>query len=138
MSILLKYQALAGIGEFGPALVKMSQGLGRLRALLSDPVRTSFIVVTRGAALPREETQDLLRQLARLGIGVPAVVVNAVGRGTCRRCQSEARIEQRHITGMRKEIPRQAVMVIAPAELPPPHGPDALRVWRRRWIAWSR
>jgi len=133
MSILLKYQSLAGIGEFGPALVKLSQGLGRLRTLLTDPIRTSFIVVTRGAALPREETRDLLRRLDQLTIHVPAVVVNAVGRGTCRRCQSEARIERRHITGIRKEIQRRALMVIAPAELPPPHGALTLRRWRRHW-----
>ncbi len=134
MSILLKYQSIAGIGEFGPALVKLSHGLGRLRALLADPVQTSFIVVTRGAALPREETLDLLRRLDRLKVRVPIVVVNAVGRGTCRRCQSEARIEQRHIYGMRKQIPRASSMVIAPAELPPPHGPEKLRRWRRQWI----
>ena len=133
MSMLLKYQSLGGIGEFGPALVKLSQGLGRLRALLTDPARTSFIVVTRGASLPREETHDLLRRLDRLTIRVPAVVVNAVGRGTCRRCQSEARIEQRHIRGIRTQIPRQASMVIAPAVLPPPHAAPALRRWRRQW-----
>jgi arsenite/tail-anchored protein-transporting ATPase len=138
MSILLKYQSLGGIGEFGPALVKLSQGLGRMRALLTDPVRTSFVVVTRGAALPREETRDLLQRLDRLTIAVPAVVVNAVGRGTCRRCQSEARVEQRHICGMRTQIPRHALMVIAPAELPPPHGQAALRRWRRQWSIWSK
>jgi arsenite-transporting ATPase len=138
MSILLKYQSIAGIGEFGPALVKLSQGLGRLRALLADPTQTSFIVVTRGAALPREETLDLLRRLDRLAVRVPGVVVNAVGRGTCRRCQSEARIEQRHIHGMRKQVPRRALMVVAPAELPPPHGPAALRRWRRQWTIFKR
>ncbi len=134
MSILLKYQSLGGIGEFGPALVKLSQGLGRLRALLTDPVRTSFIVVTRGAALPGEETYDLLRRLGRLTICVPAVVVNAVGRGTCRRCTSEARIERRHIKKMKNQFPRHALTVIAPAEMPPPHGPPALRRWRRQWM----
>jgi arsenite/tail-anchored protein-transporting ATPase len=138
MSILLKYQSLAGIGEFGPALVKLSQGLGRLRTLLTDPIRTSFIVVTRGAALPREETRDLLRRLDQLTIRVPAVVVNAVGRGTCRRCQSEARIEQRHITGISREVQRPALIVIAPAELPPPHGEPALRRWRRQWSIFER
>ena len=133
MGILLKYQPVAGIGEFGPALVKLSQGLGRLRALLTDAAKTSFIVVTRGAALPREETRDLLRQLDRLGVHMPAIVVNAVGRGTCRRCQSEARIEQRHINALKKQIPRYVSVVIAPAELPPPHGQERLWCWKRQW-----
>ena len=56
MSILLKYQSVTGIEEFGPILLRLSQGLGRLQALLVDSERTSFFVVTRGAALPREET----------------------------------------------------------------------------------
>jgi arsenite-transporting ATPase len=138
MSILLKYQPLTGIEEFGPALVTLSQGLGRLRALLTDPSKTSFIVVTRGAALPREETADLMRQLARLKIDVPTVVINAVGRGTCRRCRSEARVEQRHIKAMSREIPGPASIVIAPAELPPPQGPTSLRRWAKRWSIHTR
>jgi len=138
MAILLKYQPVAGIGEFGPALVKLSQGLGRLRRLLIDPLQTTFIVITRGAALPREETLDLLRALDRLAVHVPAVVVNAVGRGTCRRCRSEARSEQRHIIGLRSQIPRRIPMLIAPAELPPPHGPANLRQWHQRWTVLAR
>ena len=138
MSILLKYQPIAGIGEFGPALLKLSQGLGRLRGLLTNPIHTSFIVVTRGAALPREETLDLLRSLDRLGVHVPAVVVNAVGRGTCRRCRVEARIEQRHISGLKRQIPRHAAMLIAAAALPPPHGPEKLRQWQQRWTMVER
>jgi len=134
MSILLKYQPVAGIGEFGPALLKLSRGLGRLRALLRDPIQTSFIVITRGADLPREETLDLLRSLDRLSVHVPAVVINAVGRGTCRRCRSEARTEQRVITSLKRHIPRRVSMIVAPAELPPPHGPDKLRRWQAQWV----
>ena len=133
MSIVLKYQPVGGVGELGPALLQLSQGLGRLRALLADPLHTSFIVVARAAALPREETVDLLAALRRLDIHVPAVVINAVGRGTCRRCRSEANTERRHITGIRREVPRPTSLVVAPAQLPPPHGPESLQRWRQRW-----
>ncbi len=51
MSILLKYQAVASLEEFGPVLLRLSQGLGRLRRLLADADRTSFVAVTRGAEL---------------------------------------------------------------------------------------
>jgi arsenite-transporting ATPase len=61
MSILLKYQPVAGVGELGAVLLRMSQGLGRLKTLLADPQRTSFVAVTRAAALPREETHRLRR-----------------------------------------------------------------------------
>ena len=35
--ILLKYQPVAGLGELGAVLLRMSQGLGRLKTLLADP-----------------------------------------------------------------------------------------------------
>jgi arsenite/tail-anchored protein-transporting ATPase len=133
MAILLKYQPIAGLEEFAPMLVSLSQGLGRLRAMLTDRVNTGFVVVTRAAALPLEETHDLVGRLDRLQVSVPAVVVNAVGRGTCTRCQSEARIEQRHVRRLAREIPRHAAMVIAPARLPPPHGSAALTQWQQLW-----
>jgi anion-transporting ArsA/GET3 family ATPase len=100
---------------------------------LTDRVNTGFVVVTRAAALPHEETRDLIDRLNRLHVAMPALVVNAVGRGTCARCRSEARIEQTHIRSMAGDIPRHAAMVIAPAQLPPPHGPAALARWQGLW-----
>lgn len=133
MSILLKYQPVLGVGELGAVLLKLSQGLGRLRALLVDSRRTSFVVVTRAAALPRAETQRLMRRLHGLHIHVPIAIVNAVGRGTCARCRAAAAVEQREITRLQRAMPRQTSIVIAPAELPPPHGPAALGRWQRTW-----
>jgi arsenite-transporting ATPase len=133
MSILLKYQPVVGVGELGSVLLKLSQGLGRLRALLLDSRRTSFVVVTRAAALPRAETQRLMRRLDGLHIHVPMVIVNAVGRGTCARCRAAAAVEQREITRLQRAMPRQTPIVVTPVELPPPHGPAALSRWQRRW-----
>jgi arsenite-transporting ATPase len=133
MSILLKYQPVVGVGELGAVLLKLSQGLGRLRALLVDSRRTSFVVVTRAAALPRAETQRLMQRLHGLHIHVPIAMVNAVGRGTCARCRAAAAVEQREITRLQRAMPRQTPIVIAPTELPPPHGPAALGRWQRTW-----
>ena len=83
MSILLKYQPITGVGELGAVLLRISQGIGRVRTLLTDPAKTSFIAVTRAAALPREETLRLLVRLNAMQIDVPLVLINAVGRGTC-------------------------------------------------------
>jgi arsenite/tail-anchored protein-transporting ATPase len=135
MSILLKYQPVAGLGEFAAVLLKLSQGIGRLRALLADSQRTSFVVVTRAAALPREETLRLIRRLRALKIHVPATIVNVVGRGVCHRCQQEAAAEQREIARLDRALPRPMRMVIAPAQLPPPHGSAALLRWQRAWTA---
>ena len=135
MSILLKYQPLAGLGEFGAVLLRLSQGVGRLRAMLADRQRTSFVVVTRAATLPREETVRLIRRLHALHIHVPAAIVNVVGRGACTRCRLEAAAEQLEIARLTRALPRHTQIVVAPAELPPPQGSAALRRWQRAWTA---
>jgi arsenite-transporting ATPase len=135
MSILLKYQPVVGLGEFGAVLLKLSQGIGRLRALLPDHQRTSFVVVTRAASLPREETVRFIRRLHALDIHVPATIVNVVGRGVCARCRREAAAEQLEIARLGRALPRHMAIVAGPAVLPPPHGPAALRRWQRSWVA---
>jgi len=134
MSIVLKYQPVAGVGELGAVLLKLSQGLGRLRALLADPARTSFVAVTRAAALPRAETVRLIARLGRMRVHVPAIVVNAVGRGTCPRCRQASAAEAREIAALRRSAGRSRHVVIAPAEVPPPHGAAGLRRWQRTWM----
>ena len=133
MSLVLKYQPIVGIGEFGAILLKLSQGLGRLRALLTDADRASFVVVARGASLPRAETVRLVARLTEMRIHVPATVVNAVGRGTCDACRTEAQAEQREIIELRRQLPRGMETILAPSELPPPHGAAALRAWQEHW-----
>jgi len=74
-----------------------------------------------------------MRRLHGLHIHVPIAIVNAVGRGTCARCRTAAAVEQREINRLQRALPRQTPIVIAPAELPPPHGPAALGRWQRTW-----
>jgi len=136
MSILLKYQPIAGIGAFGEVLLKLSQDLGRLRALLADPQRAAFIVVTRPAALPRAETTRLLGRLRSMHIHVPAVIVNATGRGTCRRCRRAGAAERREIAALKAGLAKGAarpLLATAPAEIPPPGGASSLTRWARTW-----
>jgi len=134
MSILLKYQPIVGVGGLGAVALKLSQGLGRLRELLRDPERTSFVVVTRAAALPRAETVRLISRLRRMGIAVPAVVVNALGRGTCTRCRRAGAIEQREVHALARALSRRRVSIATtPAQVPPPHGIAELHRWQRMW-----
>ena len=135
MGILLKYRPVVGVGELGAVLLQMSQGLGRLRALLVDPTRTAFVVVTRPAALPAAETARLIARLRRLGVPVPAVIVNAFGAGTCGLCTVAFREQQRALGPLRKSPWGRgtAVVAIAPATVPPPHGPGELKAWRAAW-----
>jgi len=137
MAILLKYQPVAGLGSLGELLLQVSQGLGRLRTVLRDPDRTRFVVVTRPAALPRAETLRLVKRLAAVSMRVPVVLVNAVGGGTCSRCRKDVGAQRREIVALRKDLgktrTRRPTILICPAEMPPPHGRDRLREWRRTW-----
>ena len=134
MSIVLKYQAVAPAGDLGALLLQMSRGLGRLRALLVDPSRTAFVMVTRPAVLPVAETERFLQRIERLEIPVAAVLVNAVGAGRCSQCTVARREQRRAMTALRRSRRTAApAFVLAPAALPPPSGPAALREWRRLW-----
>jgi arsenite-transporting ATPase len=134
MAILLKYQAIAPVGELGGLLLRMSQGLTRLRALLTDPSRTAFVVVTRPGALPMAEMQRMGGQLRQLKIPVVAVLVNALGAGTCVRCRTTVREQARARAEIRRAKRLVGCAIIgAPAMLPPPTGRAELRAWRSMW-----
>jgi arsenite-transporting ATPase len=132
MAVLLKYQGVARIADFGEILLNVSRGVGRLRELLSDPARSVFIAVSRGAELPRLETGRLLDRLKTLDVHAPAVIVNAVGRGDCRRCVAGRRAEGREIRVLARSLAGRQV-IVTPAQVPPPVGPPSLRQWGKGW-----
>lgn len=150
MAILLKYQPVAGVGELGVVLLRVSQGLGRLKRLLADPAQCAFVVVTRAAALPREESRRLMARLAALRMDVPLVLVNAVGRGQCGRCRAASIVEagevrriarmaaahRRRLQSSRlasRNLHASPVVAVAPSRIPPPHGVAGLERWRESW-----
>ncbi|HEY0512957.1 MAG TPA: TRC40/GET3/ArsA family transport-energizing ATPase [Thermoanaerobaculia bacterium] len=127
LSLLLKYREAVALGDLAAELVELSRSLKRLEALLRDPARARFVAVTRAAELPRRETLRLLRSLGRLGIAVPAVVVNAALPAVFAK-EAEA---LRHPFG-RMGLDRCAIMQ-APATFPPPRGVARLDAWVRSW-----
>jgi arsenite-transporting ATPase len=132
MALLLKYREITGAGSLAALLVRVSTRLRGLQATLGDPARASFLVVTRPDAMPIEESRMLIAALDRLGIAVEAVVVNAVGRGTCGRCRAIAAAQADEIARLRSGRGTYAI-IEAPAEVPPPHGSAALRAWSGSW-----
>jgi arsenite-transporting ATPase len=135
MTILLKYREIVGAGTLASLLVQLSKRLRGLQGVLADPAQTRFVVVTRAAALPAAESANLIASLRSLGIAVQAVIVNAVGAGSCGRCREIARAEQGEIARLRRAIgeARGYAIIETPAELPPPHGAAALAAWGRAW-----
>lgn len=135
MRIVLKYQPVVGVGSLGEVLLTLSKRIGALRRMLSDRTLTTFVLVTRAAALPRAETLRFRSALSRLGIDVPTVIVNVVGQGSCRACVAAAAGERREIRLLSRAVAGNALprIVLAPAEVPPPEGSSALLPWYRRW-----
>ncbi len=135
MAILLKYQAVTAAGALGALLVQLSQRLRRLQAMLHDAAGARFVLVTRAAALPREETIRLARALGGLRIAVAGVVVNAAGGGECARCRRRQAHEAREIGRLRAALGARAgyAIIVSPAAVPPPHGAAALARWAQTW-----
>ena len=135
MAILLKYHEIVGAGAFAELLVQLSRRLRHLETILRDSSQAQFVMVTRAATLPRAESVRLEKALRRLGISVGLAIVNAVGAGTCRRCQAVQREESRQMTALLKQLRRQPPYAIieAPAEMPPPHGVGPLVRWAASW-----
>ena len=139
MAIMLKYQPVVGVGELGAILLRLSQGLGRLRTLLADPHKTHFVIVTRAAALPHAESIRLLKRLSKLRIYAPTMIVNALGAGECPRCRRQREHEARAVTQLRRALkaaPQQPQLIAAPAWMPPPHGHETLGAWQGSWRAF--
>jgi arsenite/tail-anchored protein-transporting ATPase len=134
MRIVLKYQAVAGIGALGASLLALSKSLGGLRALLADTERCQFVVVTRAASLPHAETTRLLDDLAWMRIQVPAVIVNATGRGACARCRADEARAARELRAIVETAGASGVgVIVTPEQVPPPSGHAELEAWAATW-----
>lgn len=133
MAILLKYREVVGAGSLAALLVNLSKGLRSLESVLTDPELTRFIIVTRAAATPMEQTAALKQALAALNIAAAGIIVNAVGTGTCRRCRGTIARQRAAIGGLLATGTRKHAIIETPAEVPPPHGADALIRWSRAW-----
>jgi arsenite-transporting ATPase len=134
MAILLKYREIVGAGTLAALLVQLSKRLRGLNDILRDATQTRFNVVTRAAALPIDEAESLIASLASLAIPVGAIVVNAVGAGSCLRCRRRSAAEARLVDRLRRSAATRAYAIIeTPAEVPPPHGAAALVDWGFAW-----
>ena len=135
MTILRKYRELVGAGTLASLLVKLSKRVRALQAILSDASRTRFLIVTRAAVLPIEETIDLMNALRGLHISLGAVIVNALGAPPCARPADRRRGEHAQLLRLERAAAgrHRCAIIGAPAEMPPPHGAAALADWAGAW-----
>lgn len=139
MRVLLKYRSAVPPGQLGRALVDLSQSIRELQTLMHDPSHTRFVVVTRGANVPRLETERLLDRLRTLKLAAPALVINALtlAPGGCRRCRAAAAAEKPVLAAWRRRCraaSRRCVIIQTPLAAPPPRGVAALERWARTWV----
>jgi arsenite-transporting ATPase len=140
MRVLLKYRSLARPGQLAAELVEVSKSIRMLQSLLQNPRETSFVVVTRAAAVPRAETERLVNRLRKLRLAIPAVVVNAMtfAPARCRRCRVTAGAERIELALLARACRRRSgecVIIQTPLTAPPPRGVPALERWGGRWFA---
>jgi arsenite-transporting ATPase len=138
LRMLLKYQSVIHAGRLAEELVEASKSIRALQAMLRDPARTRFVVVSRAADVPRLETERLLDRLTRLGLAVPAVVVNALtlAPGGCPRCRAAAGAERKAIASLERWCGRRlrrCMIIRTPLAAPAPRGAQALNEWARLW-----
>jgi arsenite-transporting ATPase len=153
MRVLLKYRGVVGPGSLGAELIDLARSIRSLQALLQDPSRARFIVVTRAAKVPRAETTRLLARLRSERLAVPAVVVNAmtVSPGRCPRCRVAAAAEEREMGHLARIVRRLApirqaspahpsnlVIIQTALVAPPPRGLAALERWTRTWTVRTK
>jgi arsenite/tail-anchored protein-transporting ATPase len=132
LQIQLKYRRVTGLGELARDLTGTARELRELQLLLVDQRRSRFVVVTRPAALPREETVRLLSALRRLRIATPALLVNAITPPGCSRCRRVGAAEKEELRRLRR-IRRGCAMLGAPWIAPAPRGGEALARFGRTW-----
>ena len=107
-----------------------------VRAMLFDPARASFVLVTIPEAMAFEETARYFASLRAEGAPVTDLVVNRVerARGRCPFCRARARMQSRWLGALKREFEtlRQHRVPLFPSEV---RGAKALRefagaLWR--------
>ena len=117
-------------------LRELAERVERVRALLTDPARAGFVLVTIPEAMAVEESARYLASLRDAGVPVNDLVVNRVevGRAGCPFCRARARMQGTWLKRIDREFRGLGAsrVPLFPAEV---RGAAALRRFAR--AAWS-
>lgn len=87
--LLLKYRRILHLPRISQRLVRISKGLKRLRAILTDPIRSALYAVSNLTEMSFQETKDLLAASDRMGVHAPVLFLNlATPPGDCPLCSA--------------------------------------------------
>ena len=143
MRMLLKYRTVARPDRLAQELVVLSKSIRDLQTLFHDRSRTTVLIVTRAAEVPRLETARLVAELRRLNMPASMIVVNAMtlGPGRCARCRRTAAVEQAALAALRRDVrvaARGSVIIQTALAAPPPRGIASLEQWAALWTSKLR
>ncbi|RYZ41984.1 MAG: arsenic-transporting ATPase [Myxococcaceae bacterium] len=127
-----KAEAAASSGGF---LEQVGQKAEKLLALLKDPARTAFHLVTLAEPVPEAQTRSYFTQLRERGLPVTEVIVNQVeDHEGCSSCQGRRGLQAPHVRkyqALDKTVP---VNLLGRREVAP-RGLDGLKEFATVWAA---
>ncbi|RKG70298.1 ArsA family ATPase, partial [Corallococcus terminator] len=128
-------KAEAAAASSGGFLEQVGQKAEKLLALLKDPARTAFHLVTLAEPVPEAQTRSYFTQLRERGLPVTEVIVNQVeDHEGCSSCQGRRGLQAPHVRkyqALDKTVP---VNLLGRREVAP-RGLDGLKEFAAVWSA---
>lgn len=107
--------------------------LDRINALLRDPARFAFHLVTLGEPVPEAQTRMLFNQLRERGIPVHEIIVNQVeDHEGCPACQGRRGLQAPHVRKYQALDKAVAVNLVGKREIAP-RGAEAIKKFAKEW-----
>ncbi|CAM3511346.1 TRC40/GET3/ArsA family transport-energizing ATPase [Corallococcus sp. ZKHCc1 1396] len=127
-----KAEAAASSGGF---LEQVGQKAEKLLALLKDPARTAFHLVTLAEPVPEAQTRSYFTQLRERGLPVTEVIVNQVeDHEGCSSCQGRRGLQAPHVRKFQALDKTVPVNLLGRREVAP-RGLDGLKEFAAVWSA---
>lgn len=119
----------------GGYLDEVGQSLERLLALMRDPARSAFHLVTLAEPVPEAQTRMYFAQLRERGLPVQEIVVNQVeNREGCPACQGRRGLQAPHVRKYQQLDKAVPVHLLGKREVAP-RGLDAVKVFGKEWAS---
>ena len=113
---LVKYQvqiALTNLKELGNRILKSTQLVNRIHAILTNPEVSQLVTVTIPEAMGVEETTRLIASVKRLGVPCSNIFINMITPPSdCRFCSSKREGEQRYIQKLSQKNPEHNIVQV--------------------------
>jgi len=105
-----KYRKIFKLPKTIKLLLDLKKDLKRVRAILADPTKSEFVVVTIPEAMGMLESKRLVKALAKLKIPVKHLIINRIiPTNSCSFCLSKREEQEKYIQEMEKKFSDLAI-----------------------------